>query len=82
MACQTPVICFKNTCASELINHKIDGYVVDKINSNELKIGIEWMTKKIEEKSYSNKSARQKVIKFNAENIAKKYIDLYSSILK
>ena len=82
MACQTPVICFKNTCASELINHKINGYVVDKINSNELKIGIEWMTKKIEEKNYSNKSARQKVIKFNAENIAQKYIDLYSSILK
>ena len=37
MACEIPVICFKNTSVAELVDHKINGYIVEKINSDELK---------------------------------------------
>ena len=32
MACNTPVICFKNTAIAEIIDHKINGYIVEDLN--------------------------------------------------
>ena len=50
MACGLPIVCFNNTSASDYISHKVNGFVVDDISSENLKMGIEWMSKKIEEK--------------------------------
>lgn len=36
MACQIPVVCFDNTSAAEIVSHKIDGYIANKINADEL----------------------------------------------
>ena len=33
MACGLPVVCFKNTSISEIVDHKINGFVVDKFSS-------------------------------------------------
>ena len=82
MACETPIVCFNNTCVAEIIDHKINGYVVDKINSDELKKGIDWMSEEIGKKNYSNITARDKVVGFDAKNIAKKYIKLYEELLE
>ena len=82
MACGIPVICFKDTSISELIDHETDGYIVDKINSNDLKTGIEWMEKKVDENHFLNELVRKKVSNFDAKNIANKYINLYLSLLK
>ena len=30
MACKIPVVCFNNTSAAEIVDHKIDGYIVPK----------------------------------------------------
>ena len=82
MACETPIVCFNNTSIAEIIDHKINGYIVDKINSDELKKGIDWMSEEIEKENYSNIKARDKVIDFDAKNIAKKYIKLYEELLE
>ncbi len=82
MACEIPVICFKNTSVAELVDHKINGYIVEKINSDELKKGIEWISIHTKEKNYFNNLERNKVFKFDAKNIAHEYIKLYSSISK
>ena len=81
MACETPIVCFNNTSIAEIIDHKINGYIVDKINSDELKKGIDWMSEEIEKENYSNIKAKDKVIDFDAKNIAKKYIKLYEELL-
>ena len=81
MACGTPIVCFNNTSVSEVIDHKINGYIVNKIDSDELKKGIDWMSEEIEKKNYSNIAARDKVVEFDAKNIAKKYIKLYKELL-
>ncbi|MDB4157744.1 glycosyltransferase [Candidatus Pelagibacter sp.] len=80
MACGTPIICFKNTPASEIIDHKINGYIVDNYNSDELLIGINWLSNEIKGNENKKDLTRNKIINFDAEIIAKKYVDLYGSI--
>ena len=81
MACEIPVICFDNTCASEIIDHKINGYVVKNFDANELKDGIEWISHEIEKENYKKSKTRVKVMEFDSKFIAKKYIELYKNTL-
>ena len=82
MACETPVICFKNTPSSEVIEHKINGYIVENLDSNDLHEGINWLSGEIMNKRVLNTGIRNKVMEFDANVIAKKYINLYEDILK
>ena len=43
----SPVVCFKNTSISEIVDHKINGYVVENFNANELKDGIDWLSDEV-----------------------------------
>jgi len=80
LACGTPVVCFKRTSISEIIDHKTCGYVVKNFNSNELKKGIDWLSSEIKKKNFKKK-LRNKISKLDAPYIAKKYINLYKSTL-
>ena len=81
MACETPVVCFKNTAISEMIDHKINGYIVDGFDSSKLKEGIDWLSNEIRKDNYNRDTARSKVINIDAKVIAEKYISLYRNIL-
>mgnify|MGYP001315865175 CR=1 FL=1 len=81
LACGIPVVCFKRTSISEIIDHKTCGYVVENFNSNELKKGIDWLSLEIKKKNFKKK-LRNKISKLDAPYIAKKYINLYKSTLK
>lgn len=82
MYCETPVICFNHTSISEVVQHKINGYVADNFDPIQLRDGINWMSKKIKKDNSIKKNARIKILNFDANVIAKKYIDLYKSVLK
>ena len=81
MACNTPVVCFKNTACAEIIDHKINGYIVEDLNAQNLIEGIDWTVSKINIEKKSLK-VRQKVVNFDSKIIAKKYVNLYSKIFK
>jgi len=81
LACETPVICFKNTPTSEIIEHKINGYIVDNYDSEGLLKGINWLSEKISNKRFNRVGSRNKVQNLDAKIIAKKYIELYESSL-
>ena len=81
MLCETPVVCFDNTSISEIVDHKINGYIVKKQNSEELKKGIDWMSEEIKKNNYNKNRARVKAIAFDAKVIAKEYIELYKNAL-
>ena len=81
MACETPVVCFDKTCASEIIDHKINGYVAKNFDPNELKEGIEWLCKNSNSKTFNKNNLKSKIINFDAKFIAKKYIELYINVL-
>ena len=80
LACGTPIVCFSNTAASEIIKHKIDGYIVNKTNSDELKNGIEWLSQSTEKIANVN-DLRKTVEIFNPKEISRQYIELYKSLI-
>ena len=78
--CKTPVVCFANTSISEIIEHKVNGYIVKELNSNQLKIGIEWLSNALK-KFLKFSKTKIKITDFGSLNIAKKYIELYKNVL-
>ena len=81
MYCKTPVVCFSNTSIAEIVNHKINGYVVQNFDSNQLKDGIEWLSRAIDNNSLNVESVKNRIEEFGSDKIAKKYIKLYEKIL-
>ena len=81
MYCKTPVICFSNTSIAEIVNHKINGYVVQNFDSNQLKDGIEWLSRAIDNNNLNVESVKNRIEEFGSDKIAKKYIKLYEKIL-
>ena len=81
MYCKTPVICFSNTSIAEIVNHKINGYVVQNFDSNQLKDGIEWLSIEIDNNNLNVESVKNRIEEFASDKIAKKYIKLYEKIL-
>ena len=59
MYCNTPVICFKNTSIAEIVDHKINGYVVEDFDSIKLK-AIEWMSERIKNAKIEKNVTRDK----------------------
>tara|TARA_Y100001970_G_scaffold277893_1_gene382796 strand:+ start:1573 stop:2775 length:1203 start_codon:yes stop_codon:yes gene_type:complete len=81
MSCGTPVICFNNTSISEIVDHKMNGYIVNNFSSEELKKGIDWIFKDESTKLNFGQNARNKAQEFDSKKVAKKYIDLYKKVL-
>mgnify|MGYP001204150452 CR=1 FL=1 len=82
MACNIPIVCFKNTASAEIIDHKINGYIVDGFDSEKLKVGIDWMGNEVDSRNLDIDKIRQKAQSFDSNKIASEYIDLYLRILK
>lgn len=81
MICKAPVVCFGNTSISEIVEHKKNGYIVNRVDENELKDGIEWVSSQIKKNNSLGENAYKKILNYDADIIAKKYISLYKKIL-
>ncbi len=81
LLCNTPLICFKNSSTSEIIQHKINGYVCSKKDSKHLKMAIEWMLSS-KRKKRMEKNFRELCKIFKPEYIAKQYINIYKSLIQ
>lgn len=79
MACGTPVAAFNVGGNSDLIDHKINGYLAKPFDSNDLSKGIETLAQNKEDFRIN---ARKKVLtNYSYEIVSKKYINLYENIL-
>ena len=81
LSCATPVVGFDIGGNSDMIEHKINGYLAKAFESQDLANGIEWV---LNNESYDElcKNAREKVLKeFDSKIVAKRYIELYKGIL-
>lgn len=82
LACGTPVVGFAIGGNSDMIVHKMTGYLAKPFDISDLSNGIEWVLKN---KEYSKlcQNAREKVLEsFDSKLVAKKYINLYNDILQ
>lgn len=80
MCCGKPVICFANTSISEIVDHKINGYVVENFDPSKLAEGIEWVAKGVKENIFQIDKTKKKILEFNSVEIAKKYVKFYNQI--
>lgn len=81
MYCNTPVVCFKNTSISEIVDHKINGYIAEDFDADKLKEGIEWILENAKENYFKKNITKNKIMNYSSANIAKNYIKLYKEIL-
>jgi len=80
LSCGTPVVAFKIGGISDLIDHKINGYLAVPFSIEDLSDGILWL---LDNKKYGeiSKKAREKVLEnFEISNVVKKYLMLYRKI--
>jgi glycosyltransferase involved in cell wall biosynthesis len=81
MACSTPVVCFETGGNSDMVSHKINGYLASPFSSKELANGIDWVLMN-KSKHQLRKKAREQVIEnYSEADVVKKYITLYQKIL-
>ncbi|WP_456403784.1 glycosyltransferase family 4 protein [Hydrogenimonas sp.] len=81
LSCATPVVAFDTGGNSDMIEHKKNGYLAKPFDAADLAKGIEWV---LENEAYSDlcRRAREKVLEaFDAGVVAKKYIQMYRSIV-
>ncbi len=81
LSCATPVVAFDVGGNSDMIEHKINGYLSKPFDPFDLANGIEWV---LNTSNYSElcENARKKVVEeFDSVKVAKQYIELYKEIL-
>ena len=77
--CGLPTVCFEDTGFCDVIDHKINGYVANRKNDDELIKGINWCLT-----NWSDELAKKNINnlyeRFNYKVIGQKYLELYKSI--
>ena len=81
LACGTPCVAFNIGGMSDMIDHKINGYLATNCDAEELAKGILWILKDDERYKQLSQHAREKAeCNFDIEKIAKRYIELYKHL--
>ena len=79
LACGTPVVAFDTGGNSDLISHKNNGYLANYQDEKDLAAGIDWVLNN--KKNLSDNAINSIKENFDYSVVAKKYIDLYQSLL-
>jgi len=82
MACGTPVVAFGHTGLLDIIDHKVNGYLAQPLDTSDLAKGIEWILN-ADNSDVLSLHAREKVLStFESHLVSKQYIELYNKLLK
>ena len=82
MACGTPVICFNTSAPSELVTHKVNGYVVKSFDVQGIFDGISWFLSLDSDdyQSIANNAREFAVSNFSLTSTSLLYIQHYKSV--
>ena len=78
LSCGTPVIAKKKIGAKDILNHKINGYLLDNNNAEDYIKGIEFILKQNKKTLLNN--CRLKSEEYSIEKIGSQFIKLYNNI--
>jgi len=81
LACGTPVVAFGNTGLSDIISHKLNGYLVAPFDTSELAEGIEWILRNTHYKKLSENARQMAATTFDSKIVARKYINLFNNLI-
>lgn len=80
-ACGCPAVSFGNSGQTDIITHKVDGYLAKAYDTGDLANGIAWALREGKE-NLSPTDLRQRVVqRFAGEVIANQYIQLYQQLI-
>ena len=83
MACETPVIAFRNTAIPELIDHMKTGYLAENRNIEDFIEGIKTFLDNDDLRKNAGLKSRQVVLeKFTLDRMINEYIELYGEVFK
>lgn len=79
-ACGCPAVSFDNSGQTDIITHKVNGYLAKAYDTDDLADGIVWALH--EGKNIARESLREGVVqRFSGEVIANQYIQLYQQLI-
>lgn len=80
-ACGCPAVSFDNSGQTDIITHKVDGYLAKAYDTGDLANGLAWALREGKE-NLSPTDLRQRVVqRFAGEVIANQYIQLYQQLI-
>jgi glycosyltransferase involved in cell wall biosynthesis len=80
MACGTPVVAFTGTGVQDLVDHRVNGYLAQPFDPQDLAAGIGWVLRQGSELGHQ---ARQKVERcFSLPVVVQRHVELYQSLLE
>lgn len=82
MACGTPCVGFATGGIPEMIDHKINGYVANYMDANDLANGIQWILNNPDPQALSEACVKKVQENYTEEVVAKQYIALYERLLQ
>lgn len=83
MACGLPVVSFNTSGIPELVEHKINGYIAEYKNTDDLQLGINYLLNLSPEETQKMKqySINKILANFTIEKMTSQYLELYQKIL-
>lgn len=82
MSCGTPVVAFGLGGLFDIVDHQVNGWLAEPLDSSSLAIGIEWvLADEIRHELLSSNSIKTVKNRFSPHLIAEAYVKLYNSIL-
>jgi glycosyltransferase involved in cell wall biosynthesis len=83
LACGTPVVAFNATGLKDILDHRINGYLVEPYQVDDLARGIAWVLEDPERRQLLRQNARKKAeTSFSLNLQAQQYTTLYSTLLE
>lgn len=82
LACGTPVVAFNTSGLKDIVDHRINGYLCEPFDVNDLLNGILWILEDNQRIDTMSRHAREKVEKlYGLEVVTNQYIQLYSEMI-
>lgn len=82
LACETPVVAFATGGITDIIDHRINGYLAEYKNAEDLARGVKWVLEE-DRQAKLGKAGRVKALQtYDLKVVAKQYIELYKQLLR
>jgi glycosyltransferase involved in cell wall biosynthesis len=81
MACGCPTVSFDNSGQTDIIDHKINGYLAHYKDVEDMATGIEWILENTERLRLSDACIKKVKENYSESVVANKYINLYKNLL-
>jgi glycosyltransferase involved in cell wall biosynthesis len=77
----TPVVCFNVGGLSDIVIHKVNGYLAEPFDVTDLANGIKWVLNTFKDRDESQFIRENAVSRYSSELVASKYLNFYNEVI-